>query len=363
VAGSEITDNPVLLKRFEQEFSVTRSLDHPHLVRALQFGSEGGVPYIVMEFVDGPSLGERIEREGRVPEAEAVHVITQVAQALHYAHQQRVIHRDVKPDNILLGPDGRAKLTDLGLAKDVDASYRLTRPSSGLGTPNFMAPEQFSDAKNADARCDVYSLGTTLYMAITGQLPFRARDAVGVWKKKRNNELIPPRKLVRVLSPWVESAICRAAHANPQARPASCLEFIEELNAGSLPPAPAAAAKPSPAAAKPRASAKPSSSEQRATVRYPSRKDGSCQPLSAEKEVHWTAKVRDISSCGMGLVVNRRFEPRTVLVVELAGPKKGAGHRLLVRVARVRALSSRRWLLGCVFANRLGEEEVQALSQ
>src|SRR5262249_21557363 len=149
---------------------------------------EGEVPYMVMEFVDGPSLGDRIEREGRLPEAEAVRVITQVAQALHHAHRQQVIHRDVKPDNILLAADGRAKLTDLGLAKDCEAGPALTRASTGLGTPNFMAPEQFRDAKNADPRCDIYSLGATLYMAITGELPFRARGPLNVWTKKRNNE-------------------------------------------------------------------------------------------------------------------------------------------------------------------------------
>jgi serine/threonine protein kinase len=353
VAGPEVTNNPVLLKRFEQEFTVTRSLDHPHLVRALQFGSQGTVPYIVMEFVDGPSLGDRIEREGRLPEGEAVRIITQAAEALQYAHQRGVIHRDVKPDNILLGPDGRARLTDLGLAKDGAAALRLTRPSSGLGTPNFMAPEQFSDAKNADARCDVYALGTTLYMAITGTLPFPARTAVNVWKKKLNNELVPPRKLVQVLSPWVESSIARAVQANPQARPASCLEFIEELNGRGCPP--------TPAGAEGRAPARPRRPDHRATVRYPSGKDSSCQPLSAEKEVRWTAKVQDISAYGVGLVMSRRFEPRTVLALELAVPDEGPSHRLFVRVARVKALSARRWLLGCVFASRLSDEEVQAL--
>ena len=188
MAGPEAVKSPVLLRRFEQEFVVASSLDHPHLVRAFQAGRAGDTPYIVMEFVDGPSLGDCIEQRGRLPEAEAVRILTQVAEALHYAHQHRVIHRDVKPDNILLAPDGNAKLTDLGLAKDVDADFHLTRPSAGLGTPNFMAPEQFSDAKHADARCDVYSLGATLYMAYR-PLPFQARGVMGVLEKKLNNKL------------------------------------------------------------------------------------------------------------------------------------------------------------------------------
>jgi serine/threonine protein kinase len=387
VAGPEVTRNPVLLKRFEQEFTVTRGLDHPHWVRALQFGNEGEVPYIVLEFVDGPSLGDRIEREGRLPEAEAVRAITQVAQALHHAHQRRVVHRDVKPDNILLAADGRAKLTDLGLAKDVDAGSALTRPSSGLGTPNFMAPEQFRDVRNADPRSDVYSLGATLYMAITGELPFRARGPLNVWMKKRNNELIPPRKLVPVLTPWIESAIARAVQADPQARPASCLEFIEELNgdfrpaparavqpssAGAEPapspqprrreqPPPARAVQPSSSGAEPAPSPRPRGSERRATVRYPSGKDSSCRSLFGEKGVHWAAKVQDVSVGGLALFVSRRFEPATVLAVELAATNEEPGRRLLVRVVRVQALSPRRWLIGCVLANPMSDDEVQAV--
>src|SRR5262249_15693328 len=204
ITGTEVKKNPVLLKRFEQEFAVSRNLEHPHLVRGIQFGYEGDVPYMVLEYVDGPSLGDRIEREGRLPEAEAIRIITQVAEALHHAHQQRIVHRDVKPDNTLVTADGQAKLTGLGLAKDYEADYHLTRASTGLGTPNFMAPEQFSDAKNADARCDVYSLGATLYMALTGELPFRARGAGTIWKKKLSNDLVPPRKFLPVMSPSVE---------------------------------------------------------------------------------------------------------------------------------------------------------------
>ena len=102
-----------------------------------------------MEYVDGDSLGGLIARHGRLPEGQAVRIITQAAQALHYAHRRRVIHRDVKPDNILVRTDGRAKLADFGLAKDKENDKDLTRPATGLGTPHFMAPEQYTDAKNA----------------------------------------------------------------------------------------------------------------------------------------------------------------------------------------------------------------------
>ena len=360
VAVPEALRNPVFLKCFEQEFAVANSLDHPHLVRALQWGREGDAPYIVMEFVDGPSLGDCIEQRGRLPEAEAVRILTQIAEGLHYAHQHRVIHRDVKPDNILLAPDGKARLTDLGLAKDWDADVQLDAPDAGLGTPNFMAPEQFSDAKYADVRCDVYSLGAYLYMALTGVVPFRAHGVMGVLKKKLNNDIVPPRQLVPVMSPWIESAVCRAMDLNPRGRPASCLEFLEELN-GSGGTARANAVLPSSAVPGPKVSARSRGKERRAAVRYASGKDCPCQALSSEKDVRWAAEVRDVSGDGVGLVMNRRFEPRTVLTLEIPGKGQAAAHRLLIRVVRVQPLAKRRWLIGCIFARRLGEEEVQTI--
>src|SRR5947209_12345455 len=143
-----------------------------------------------MEFVEGESLGQRLEREGRMAEAEAIRLIAQVAQGLHRAHKQNLVHRDVKPDNILVRPDGVAKLADLGLVKETDADLNLTRTGRGLGTPHFMAPEQFRDAKNADPRCDVYSLGATLYMMVTGELPFRSVNGpLDAWMKKVQTDL------------------------------------------------------------------------------------------------------------------------------------------------------------------------------
>src|SRR5206468_312458 len=112
---------PVLLKRFEQEFRAASRLDHPNIVRALDYGDAGTSPFLVLEFVEGESLGQKLEREGRMAESEAIRIIAQVAQGLHRAHKQNLIHRDVKPDNILIRTaDGVAKLADLGLVKEAD---------------------------------------------------------------------------------------------------------------------------------------------------------------------------------------------------------------------------------------------------
>ena len=142
-----------------------------------------------MEFVEGESLGQKLERDGRMPEAEAIRIIAQVAQGLHRAHKQGLVHRDVKPDNILVTPDGMAKLADLGLVKETETDLNLTKTGRGLGTPHFMAPEQFRNAKNADIRCDIYSLGATLYMMVTGELPFRSNGPLDAWMKKIQNDL------------------------------------------------------------------------------------------------------------------------------------------------------------------------------
>src|SRR5262249_3990871 len=196
IMPAHMASNATLLRRFEQEFRAASRLDHPNIVRALDYGDNGSTPYLVMEFVEGESLGQKIEREGRMPEAEAVRIIAQAAQGLHRAHKQGIIHRDVKPDNIMVTPEGQAKLADLGLVKEVDADLNLTKTGRGLGTPHFMAPEQFRSAKDADVRADIYSLGATLYMMVTGELPFRSNGPLEAWMKKMNNELTPPRQLV-----------------------------------------------------------------------------------------------------------------------------------------------------------------------
>ncbi len=233
IMAPHLTQNPLLLKRFEQEFRAASRLDHPNIVRALDYSDNGNMPYLVMEFVDGESLGQKLERDGRMPETDAIRIIAQVAQGLHRAHKQGLVHRDVKPDNILVTPDGIAKLADLGLVKETETDLNLTRTGRGLGTPHFMAPEQFRNAKGADIRCDIYSLGATLYQMVTGELPFRSNGPLDAWMKKIQNDLTPPRQIVPDLSERIDWAIRRAMSPDPEKRPASCREFIEDLTGRS----------------------------------------------------------------------------------------------------------------------------------
>ncbi len=229
IVPADTARNPLLLKRFEQEFKAASVIDHPNVVKAIDYCGTGATPFLVMEFVDGESLGQRIERDSVLPESEAIRLIGQVCEGLHRAHKQGLIHRDVKPDNILLTQEGVAKLTDLGLVKDVEGEMNLTKTGRGLGTPHFMAPEQFRNAKNADVRCDMYSLGATLYMMVTGITPFEKTSPLDCWLKKTKNDFPEPKKYNPKLSDRTNWAICRAMHSDPAKRPLSCREFMEDL--------------------------------------------------------------------------------------------------------------------------------------
>jgi serine/threonine protein kinase len=229
IMSSRIARNPVLLRRFEQEFRIASKLDHPNIVRVLEYCVVGETPFLVMEFVEGETVGDMLERMKRLTEEEAVRIVVQVSHGLHRAHRQGLIHRDIKPDNIMVPPDGKAKILDLGLAKQIDAGEELTRTGAGLGTPNFMSPEQFRNAKNASVRCDIYSLAASLYMMVTGELPFGRGDPVQILMRKLKNELPSPRQLVPELTDRTDWTIKRALSADPEKRPASCREFAEDL--------------------------------------------------------------------------------------------------------------------------------------
>ena len=247
--------NATLLKRFEQEFRAATLIDHPNVVKAIEYSGptpNTPAPFLVMEYVDGCSLGTLIEQSGPLAEADAVHIIAQVCDGLHCAHKQGLIHRDVKPDNVIVTADRTAKLTDLGLVRDVESDDNLTRTGKGLGTPYFMAPEQFRNAKHVDARSDVYSLGATLYMMLTGQAPFAKCSPLDCWMKKTKDEFPAPKALNPRISDRLDFAVRRAMRANPAERPNSCREFMEDVlgeawkgrsgaASGSFAPLPAAA--------------------------------------------------------------------------------------------------------------------------
>jgi hypothetical protein len=184
---------------------------------------------------------------------------------------------------------------------------------------------------------------------------------MGILKKKLANDIAPPRKWVPDLSPGVEQVISCSLDPNPLKRYPSCTAFLEDLLGNHSRPCPTQASRPHAAAAAGLFGSTPDRTDRRATVRYPSEQEGACQPFGGDTELRWSAKIQNVSADGLGLVLNRRFEPRTLLLVELRGTGQTAARLLLVRVVRAQKVSARAWMVGCVFARRLTHEDCEAL--
>src|ERR671933_3084141 len=183
----DISSDPDQLERFRREARAVARLSHPHVVTVIDFGEDDGTPYIVLEYVEGETLKERIRRLGRLPIAEAVAYAIEIARALSAAHAQRLVHRDVKPQNVLIDAEGRAKGTDFGIARSLE-SDGLTKTGRVLGTTDYVSPEQ-AMGHGVDARSDIYSLGVLLYEMLTGDVPFHAETVVGVAMKHVHEEV------------------------------------------------------------------------------------------------------------------------------------------------------------------------------
>ena len=218
-----------VVERFQREARAMAALDDAHLVRVHAIGSQDEQPYFVMEFVDGASLDALLQRETRLAPEQAVRLILQAARGLACAHDKGLIHRDIKPGNILISTSGVVKVADFGIALSTqDAPPKLTTTGSFLGTPGYIAPERYTGAA-ADARGDIYSLGIVLFECLTGQLPFANASPLGLMR-----EIVEvPLKDVRAFNPQVDAELARILTRmtvkNPSQRYADCRELIADL--------------------------------------------------------------------------------------------------------------------------------------
>ncbi len=197
----DISEDPDQLERFRREARAVARLSHPHVVTVIDFGEDGGTPYIVLEYVEGETLKDRIRRMKRLPVAEAVAYAIEIGRALTCAHSERLVHRDVKPQNVLIDMEGRAKVTDFGIARSLEA-HGLTATGRVLGTTDYVSPEQ-ALGREVTEQSDVYSLGIVLFEMLTGEVPFRADSQVAV-AMKHVREPIPDVQMIR---PEVSSAL------------------------------------------------------------------------------------------------------------------------------------------------------------
>jgi serine/threonine-protein kinase len=225
---------PAFLQRFHREAELMTRLDHPHLLRGYEVGEDKGWHYFAMECVTGGSLQAWLTRLGKFPVGDAVHVALACARGLQYAHELNLVHRDIKPDNILLTARGVVKVADLGLAKAQDGALSMTRTGTVAGTPLYMAPEQALDAKHVDGRSDLYSLGCVFYALLTGRPPFQGDNFLDVMQAKERGTFTPVSRLTPETPERLEVILNKMLARRPEQRYQTATELAEDLQSQGM---------------------------------------------------------------------------------------------------------------------------------
>src|SRR5438552_8301703 len=236
VLSDQLAHNQAYLDRFHREAKSGTLLNHPNIVRCIAAGQDPatGKHYLVMEYVDGPSTHALLDRLGRLPVGDVVHIALDIARALEYLHARNYVHRDIKPDNILITQAGVAKLADLGLAKRMDDASQLTATHQGFGTPYYMPYEQAISAKRADSRSDIYALGATLYHLLTGEVPFKGESPGEIAEKKLEGDFMPAHAINPEVPPLLDGILARMMARNPRDRFQTASELIVHLERSQL---------------------------------------------------------------------------------------------------------------------------------
>ncbi len=223
----EISDQPDQLERFSREARAVAQLSHPNVVAVIDAGEDAGHPYIVFEYVQGETLKQRIQRLGRLPLDEAAAYAIEVGRGLAAAHACNLVHRDVKPQNVLIDPEGRAKVTDFGIARSLE-SDGLTATGRVLGTTDYVSPEQ-AMGQGVDARSDIYSLGVVLYEMLTGAVPFEAETLVGVAMKHIREDMPDVQRRRPDVSAALAAVVETATAKEPGQRYADLHSMLRDL--------------------------------------------------------------------------------------------------------------------------------------
>jgi serine/threonine protein kinase len=225
-----LSANSQIKERFRNEAKLMASLDHPNITRVIDFDDQPNQLSIVMEFLKGEDLNQKIKREGALKEPEILKVFTQILLAFQYAHEHGIVHRDIKPSNIFILPDGTVKILDFGIAKLFGQGSEITQTGTQLGTPIYMSPEQVKADKTIDYRSDIYSLGVTMFFAVNGKPPYNSgTDSQFDIFNKIVYEPLPEIESNSVLAELVK----KACNKDRNQRFQSCEEFLEKLKAST----------------------------------------------------------------------------------------------------------------------------------
>src|SRR6478752_900711 len=228
VMHREMSEQPEQLARFRQEARAVAKISHPNVVSVIDAGEDGGHPYIVFEYVQGETLKQRISRVGALDTQEALAYAIEIARGLSVAHARNMVHRDIKPQNVLIDEEGRAKLTDFGISRQLEQAG-MTATGRVLGTTDYVAPEQ-AMGHGADPRSDIYSLGVVLYEMLIGQVPCHADSQVGVAMKHVNEEMPDVQQRRPELSAAAALVVERATTKDPNERYQDVGEMIADLS-------------------------------------------------------------------------------------------------------------------------------------
>jgi serine/threonine-protein kinase len=236
VLGDHLASNQGYVDRFYREAKSGALLNHPNIVRTLRVGQDQATAlhYLVLEFVDGQTAQSLLDKQGRLALGDAVHIALDVARALEHAHSRNIVHRDIKPDNILITRSGVSKLVDLGLARRTDETSHLTAARQGFGTTYYMPYEQAVNARHADGRSDIYALGATLYHLVTGSVPFPGDNHLDVVEKKNQGVFTPASKLNAAVPPMLDHILSRMLAREPRNRYQTASELIVDLERSRL---------------------------------------------------------------------------------------------------------------------------------
>jgi tRNA A-37 threonylcarbamoyl transferase component Bud32 len=230
VLHQHFTADEEYVERFRREARAVATLSHPNIVTVIDRGENEGRQFIVFEYVEGENLKQLIQRRGAAPVATALELAMQIARGLSFAHQQGLIHRDVKPQNVLMNGDGQAKVTDFGIARSLDVKHGMTQTGTVLGTSDYIAPEQ-AQGQRVDEHTDVYSLGVVLYEMLLNEVPFPGENFVAIAMRHINEEPPSIRDKRPDVPPRVEAAVHRAMAKDPEARFQTMADFCRELEA------------------------------------------------------------------------------------------------------------------------------------